>query len=162
MMIFVSFIPAVWADHDEAPAGGQMLAAVPAGAGGTTTVAAKLDQASSGAVRLTLAPATPEAKATEVDLGEGVKLSLNGETAKVSELKSGDDLQLVNDPQGNTVEVKATRTKNAIVTDVLPTQINCTTDYLDKFSFPVTPDSKISAFRFSRSPSNFLNRSTRA
>lgn len=135
-------MPPAMADQNRAQSNTQILSyaqsAAPAPAASSTTiVSAKLENASEGLVHLSLAPSSPEEKAREISFSPDAKITLNGAPAAVSELKSGDDLQLTNDAAGNTIAVKATRSRPAIVMGVENGGLRCTSDYLDRFKCAV-------------------------
>lgn len=149
MLVSTSILmPPVMANQDVEKSQTQMLSyAPPSGAAqaaaSTTLVNAKLESASQGLVHLSLAPASPEEKAHEISLSPEATITLNGSPAKVSELKSGDDLQLTNDADGDTIRVTAVRSRPAIVMGVDGGMLRCTTDYLDRFKCPVNAGTTI-------------------
>lgn len=110
-----------------------LLSIVPA-AKADTINAAKLESASQGFIHLSLTPSSPEEKAKEISVSPNAVITLNGSPAGVLDLRSGDELQLHNDREGNCVLVEAIRTRPAIILGVDQTGLRCTSDYLDRFS----------------------------
>lgn len=110
-----------------------LLSIVPA-AEADTINAAKLESASQGFIHLSLTPSSPEEKAKEISVSPNALITLNGSPAGVLDLRSGDELQLHNDQEGNCVLVEAIRTRPAIILGIEPTGLRCTSDYLDRFS----------------------------
>lgn len=110
-----------------------LLLIVPA-AEADTINAAKLESASQGFIHLSLTPSSPEEKAKELSVSPNAVITLNGSPAGVLDLRSGDELQLHNDQEGNCVLVEAIRTRPAIILGVDQTGLRCTSDYLDRFS----------------------------
>lgn len=110
---------------------------------GASSMNARLEHATEGAAHLTLAPASPEEKAQEISLKPDTRITLNGALAAVSDLKSGDALELINDSDGKVTEVEAIRAISAIVVNSNSNDLKCTSDYLDKFSFAVGNDTSV-------------------
>lgn len=110
-----------------------VLLSVPA-ANADAINSAKLESASQGFIHLNLSPSNPEEKAREISVSPNATITLNGSPAGVLDLKSGDELQLHNDQEGNCVLVEAIRTRPAIILGIDAAGLKCTSDYLDRFS----------------------------
>ncbi|CAN5505358.1 hypothetical protein BH11CYA1_BH11CYA1_17450 [soil metagenome] len=115
----ISAIPAVWADP----------------------VAGKLENAQDGGPRITLVSTLDGGKPVEVAVAADAVVFLNGDQVKLSDLKSGDDIKLLE--EAGQSKVIATRSKPGIVLSTNGNSLRLTTDYLDKFSCAVDPASKI-------------------
>ncbi len=127
VLFLLGAIPAVWAEP----------------------VTGKLESAQDGRPKITLVSTSDDGKPLEVSVDANATVLLNGDPATLAELKSGDDIKLI-DASGNTsaegdghAQVIATRNKPGIVLSTKGNQLRLTTDYLDKFSCAIDPTSKI-------------------
>lgn len=76
-------------------------------------------------------------------LAPDVKVTLNGSPATLTELKSGDSIEVKTDEKGRIVELNAARRSSGIIIDMSDSKVVTTSDYTDRREFTVSGSTKV-------------------